>query len=196
MSCEFFANVGSFCSGDPSRSCTADDQCSGRRHVHDQLLRSAARRRRRAACPACVLLRFATDGIGAYNLSTGAASMSLTFNALAFLGVSVSQPCPICDCGEADSRQLPDRRCRRLRRVGRHRQPAVHRAGQRPRRSDVAAVSAELVAERVGRRPRAAGPAAHDRDRRRSRRASRATAAGHTERRLLLRRPAAAERRV
>ncbi len=101
MSCELFGNVGSFCSGDPSRSCTADDQCSGAgtctiSYYGPPLPASAG------GVPACVLIRFATDATGTYDLATGAASMNLTFNALAFLGVSVSQPCPICDCGEAN----------------------------------------------------------------------------------------------
>jgi hypothetical protein len=103
MSCDLFANVGSFCANDPSRSCTADDECSGGTctisYYGPPLPASAG------GVPACVLLRFATDALGTYNLSTGAASMSLTFNALAFLGVSVSQPCPICDCGKADLSQ-------------------------------------------------------------------------------------------
>ncbi len=101
MSCELFANVGSFCSGDPTRSCTADDQCSGAgtctiSYYGPPIAASAG------GVPACVLLRFASDGVGAYNLATGEANITLTFNALAHLGVSVSQPCPICDCGEAD----------------------------------------------------------------------------------------------
>jgi len=101
MSCDLFANVGSFCSGDPSRSCTNDEMCSGAgtctiSYYGPPLPASAG------GVPACVLLRFATDAVGTYDLSTGAASMSLTFNALAHLGVDVNQPCPICDCGEAN----------------------------------------------------------------------------------------------
>ncbi len=44
---------------------------------------------------------------------------------------------------------MPDRRCRHVRRLGRHRQPAVHRARKRTWRSDLAAVSTELVAQRL-----------------------------------------------
>jgi hypothetical protein len=104
MTCDLFANVGSFCSGDPSRSCTKDAECSGAgtctiSYYGPPLPASAG------GVPACVLLRFATDGIGDYNFATGAASVTLTFNALAYLGVSVSQPCPICDCGNPDLSQ-------------------------------------------------------------------------------------------
>ncbi len=101
MTCDFFANVGSFCSGDPSRSCVSDDECSGAgtctiSYYGPPLPASAG------GVPACVLIRFATDATGTYDLTTGAASMDLTFNAQAFLGVSTSQPCPICDCGKAN----------------------------------------------------------------------------------------------
>ena len=100
MSCDFFANVGSFCANDPSRSCTSDGECSGGTctisYYGPPLPASAG------GVPACVLIRFATDATGTYDLSTGAMSMDLTFNAQAFLGVSVSQPCPICDCGKPD----------------------------------------------------------------------------------------------
>jgi hypothetical protein len=102
-SCSLFANVGSFCANDPTRSCTKDAECSGGTctisYYGPPIAASAG------GVPACVLLRFASDGVGDYDLATGAASVSLTFNALAFLGVSVSQPCPICDCGKADLSQ-------------------------------------------------------------------------------------------
>ena len=102
-SCALFANVGSFCANDPSRSCTKDAECSGGTctisYYGPPIAASAG------GVPACVLLRFATDGVGDYDLATGAASVTLTFNALAYLGVSVSQPCPICDCGQADLSQ-------------------------------------------------------------------------------------------
>ena len=103
MSCDFFANVGSFCANDPSQSCTSDSECSSGTctiHYYGPPLPASA-----GGVPACVLIRFATDATGTYDLASGAASMSLTFNALAYLGVSVTQPCPICDCGNADLTQ-------------------------------------------------------------------------------------------
>ncbi len=103
MSCDLFGNIGSFCANDPSRSCTKDADCSGGTctisYYGPPLPASAG------GVPACVLIRFATDAVGTYDLSTGSAAMNLTFNALAFLGVDVSHPCPICDCGDADLAQ-------------------------------------------------------------------------------------------
>ncbi len=99
--CAFFGNIGSFCSGDPSRSCTNDNQCSGAgtcmiSTFGPPLPLSAG------GVPACVSIRFATDATGSFNLQSGAAELHLTFNAAVFLGIDVSQPCPICDCGKAD----------------------------------------------------------------------------------------------
>ena len=99
--CEFFGNIGSFCSTDPSRACTNNNQCSGAgscviQYLGPPLPVSAG------GVPACVLARFSTDAVGTFDLQSGDMAFSLGLNALAHLGLEVSQPCPICDCGAAD----------------------------------------------------------------------------------------------
>jgi hypothetical protein len=97
--CDFFANVGSFCSADPSRACTNNNQCSGAGSCVIQtygppLPLSAG------GVPACIVNRFATDVLGTYNLQTGDSELRLRLSSLVHLGSAVSQPCPICDCGK------------------------------------------------------------------------------------------------
>jgi hypothetical protein len=99
--CDFFGNVGSYCSGDPTRSCTDSNQCSGAGNCvistfGPPLPLSAG------GVPACLIDRFATDVTGTYNLQTGAMALNLHLNALVHLGNTVTRPCPICDCGQAD----------------------------------------------------------------------------------------------
>ncbi len=99
--CDFFGNLASRCSGDPSRLCTDNNACSGAgtciiNTFGPPLPLSAG------GVPACIIDRFATDVTGTYDLATGASELHTTINALVHLGSQVSQPCPICDCGAAD----------------------------------------------------------------------------------------------
>jgi hypothetical protein len=99
--CDFFANIGSFCSGDPSRSCTDNSQCSGAGNCvintfGPPLPLSAG------GVPACIIDRFASDVTGTYNIQNGSSELFVDINALVHLGNSVSRPCPICDCGRPD----------------------------------------------------------------------------------------------
>jgi hypothetical protein len=99
--CDFFGNLGSFCSADPSRACLNNNQCSGAgvcivNTFGPPLPLSAG------GVPACIVNRFATDVTGTYNLQTGDAELFTTLNSLVHLGGAVSQPCPICDCGHAN----------------------------------------------------------------------------------------------
>jgi len=99
--CDFFGNVGSFCSADPSRACTNDSQCSGAgqcvlQHFGPPLPLSVG------GVPACVLTRFSTDAVGTHDLQSGATTVSFGLNAIAHLALGGSDPCPICDCGAAD----------------------------------------------------------------------------------------------
>jgi len=95
--CDFFGNVGSACSGDPSQPCLANNQCSAGICVINTfgppLPLSAG------GVPACVINRFATDVTGSYNLQTGAAELFTNLSSLVHIGNQVSRPCPICDCG-------------------------------------------------------------------------------------------------
>ena len=97
--CDYFANVGSFCSGDPTRSCTNNNQCTNAGTCTIQtfgppLPLSAG------GVPVCLINRFASDVTGTYNLQTGAFALHLHLNALVHLGNTVTRPCPICDCGK------------------------------------------------------------------------------------------------
>lgn len=99
--CDFFGDVGSFCSADPSRACTNDSQCNGAgqcviQHFGPPLPLSVG------GVPACILTRFSTDAVGTYDLQSGAMTFSLGLNALAHLALGGSDPCPICNCGTAD----------------------------------------------------------------------------------------------
>lgn len=97
--CDFFGNVGSFCSADPSRSCTNNNECSGAGTCVIQtfgppLPLSAG------GVPACIINRFATDATGTYDMQTGDAAINLRLSSLVHLGSNVSAPCPICNCGK------------------------------------------------------------------------------------------------
>ncbi len=99
--CDVFGNVGSFCSSDPSRSCTDTSQCTGGGNCVIQtfgppLPLSAG------GVPVCIVNRFAADITGTFNIATGDSVLRVLLNSLVHLGSSVSQPCPICDCGQAD----------------------------------------------------------------------------------------------
>jgi hypothetical protein len=99
--CDFFGNVGSFCSADPSRACLTNNDCSNAGTCVVQtfgppLPLSAG------GVPACIVNRFATDATGTYDMQSGAASINLRLSSLVHLGSSVSAPCPICDCGKAN----------------------------------------------------------------------------------------------
>jgi len=99
--CTFFANVGSFCSGDASLSCTETSQCPlGQACVintYGPPLPLAS-----GGVPVCIVNRFSGDVTGTYNLLTGDTASRVPLNSLVHLATDVSQPCPICDCGEPD----------------------------------------------------------------------------------------------
>ncbi len=98
--CDFFGNVGSSCSADPGQACLSDSDCSAGYCVISTfgppLPLSAG------GVPACIVNRFATDVTGTYNMQTGAASLFTRLSSVVHLGVQVSRPCPICDCGLPD----------------------------------------------------------------------------------------------
>jgi len=99
--CDFRGDIGSSCSGDASRACTRDNECSGagqcvQRYFGPPLPLSVG------GVPACILIRFTTDAVGTYDLESGEMDFSLGLNALAHLTLGGSDPCPVCDCGAAD----------------------------------------------------------------------------------------------
>jgi hypothetical protein len=99
--CDFFGNLASRCTGDPSRLCTDNSACNGAgtcliNTFGPPLPLSAG------GVPACIIERFQSDVTGTYNLQTGASELHTTINALVHLGSQVSQPCPICDCGNGN----------------------------------------------------------------------------------------------
>jgi hypothetical protein len=98
--CDFFGNVGSACSADPGQPCLSDGDCSAGYCVISTfgppLPLSAG------GVPACIVNRFATDVTGTYNMQTGDAQLFTHLSSLVHLGVQVSRPCPICDCGLVD----------------------------------------------------------------------------------------------
>ena len=99
--CSFFANIGSACSADASISCTDSTQCPFpqscviRTYGPPLPLSSGG-------VPVCVVNRHAQDVTGTHHLTTGETVLSARLSALVHLGASVSQPCPICDCGDPD----------------------------------------------------------------------------------------------
>jgi hypothetical protein len=99
--CTFFANVGSYCSGDPTRDCTESTECPVGQScvisVYGSPLPLSS-----GGVPVCIVNRFARDVTGTFNLSDGTGDLSVLLNSLVHLSTNVSQPCPICDCGEAD----------------------------------------------------------------------------------------------
>jgi hypothetical protein len=98
--CDFFGNLGSACSGDPSQSCLSNAQCTAGTCVINTfgppLPLSAG------GVPACIINRFATDVTGSYNLQTGDTELFTRLSSLVHIGNQVSRPCPICDCGLPD----------------------------------------------------------------------------------------------
>jgi hypothetical protein len=98
--CDFFGNVGSACSADPGQPCLSNSDCSAGFCVINTfgppLPLSAG------GVPACIVNRFATDVTGTYNRQTGDAELFTRLSSLVHLGIQVSRPCPICDCGQAD----------------------------------------------------------------------------------------------
>jgi hypothetical protein len=99
--CTFFANVGSHCSGDASRSCTESTQCAvGQSCVINTY--GAPLPLSSGGVPVCVVNRFAADATGTYDTATGSSEIVVLLNSLVHLSANVSQPCPICDCGDAD----------------------------------------------------------------------------------------------
>jgi cysteine-rich repeat protein len=99
--CTFFANVGSYCSGDPSRNCTQSSQCAVGQTC--QLITyGPPLGLSSGGVPACAIPRFSKDITGTFNVATGAMSFELPASVTVFLGTDVNFPCPYCDCGAAD----------------------------------------------------------------------------------------------
>lgn len=98
--CDFFGNVGSSCAADPTQACLTNAECSaGGCNINTfgpPLPLSAG------GVPACIVNRFAEDVTGSYNLQTGDADLFTTLSSLVYLGITVREPCPICDCGLPD----------------------------------------------------------------------------------------------
>ena len=99
--CTFLSNVGSFCSGDPSRACTSNSQCLSGQHCVISIY-GAPQPLSSGGVPVCLVSRFAEDVTGTYNLMTGAASLRIPLNTLVHFSQNVSQPCPVCNCGKAN----------------------------------------------------------------------------------------------
>ncbi|MEO6029683.1 MAG: hypothetical protein ABIR79_22680 [Candidatus Binatia bacterium] len=99
--CTFFANVGSYCSGDPSRNCTASSQCavgqSCQLITYGPPLGLSS-----GGVPACAIPRFSADITGTFNAVTGDMAFELPASVTVFLGTDVSFPCPYCDCGQSN----------------------------------------------------------------------------------------------
>jgi hypothetical protein len=99
--CTFFANVGSACSGDASRSCTDTTQCAVGQtcviNTYGPPLPLSS-----GGVPVCVINRFSGDVTGSYDTAAGSSEITVPLNSLVHLGTDVNRPCPICDCGQAD----------------------------------------------------------------------------------------------
>ena len=95
--CTFFANVGSFCSGNPAINCTDNTGCVGNGscvvNAYGSPLPLSS-----GGVPVCILNRFAGDVTGSFNLQTGAAQIHVPLNSLVTLATDVNQPCPTCNC--------------------------------------------------------------------------------------------------
>ncbi len=99
--CTFFANVGSYCSGDPSRNCTASAQCAVGQTC--QLITyGPPLGLSSGGVPACAIPRFSKDITGTFNAVTGDMEFELPASVTVYLGTDVNFPCPYCDCGQAD----------------------------------------------------------------------------------------------
>ena len=99
--CTFFSNVGSACSGDASIACTDTSQCPVPQTCTVRLY-GPPLPLSSGGVPVCLVNRHAQDVTGTHNLMTGDTVLAARLNALVHLGSSVSQPCPVCDCGEPD----------------------------------------------------------------------------------------------
>jgi hypothetical protein len=99
--CTFFANVGSHCSADGSLACLDSTQCPATQSCvvipYGPPLPLSS-----GGVPVCVANRHQIDVTGTYNLIDGSSELTARLSSLVHLSTNVSQPCPICDCGEAD----------------------------------------------------------------------------------------------
>ncbi len=95
--CTFFANVGSFCSGDPARSCTENTTCVG---VGSCVVNpyGAPLPLSSGGVPVCILNRFAGDVTGSYDLLTGSTELTIPLNAIVTVATDTNVPCPTCNC--------------------------------------------------------------------------------------------------
>jgi cysteine-rich repeat protein len=95
--CTFFANVGSFCSGNPAISCTDNTACVGNGSCvitpYGAPLPLSS-----GGVPVCILNRFAGDVTGTYNLLSGAAEITVPLNSIVTLATDSNVPCPTCNC--------------------------------------------------------------------------------------------------
>ena len=95
--CTFFANVGSYCSGNPAISCTDNTGCVGNGSCviipYGSPLPLSS-----GGVPVCILNRFSGDVTGTYNLQTGAAEITVPLNSIVTLATDVNAPCPTCNC--------------------------------------------------------------------------------------------------
>ena len=97
--CDFFGNVGSSCAADPSTECLQNSDCSAggcQINTFGPPLPLSA-----GGVPACIVNRFMHDVTGTYNIQTGDADLHTHLSSLVYLGIAVSRPCPLCDCGHA-----------------------------------------------------------------------------------------------
>ena len=97
--CTFFANVGSYCSGNPAISCTDNTTCvaagAGSCVVNAY---GAPLPLSSGGVPVCILNRFAQDVTGTFDVATGAAALTVNLNSLVTLATDSNQPCPVCNC--------------------------------------------------------------------------------------------------
>ncbi len=95
--CTFFANVGSFCSGNPAISCTDNTGCVGNGSCVISPY-GAPLPLSSGGVPVCILNRFSGDVTGSYNLQTGAAEITVPLNSIVTLATDPNVPCPTCNC--------------------------------------------------------------------------------------------------
>lgn len=95
--CTFFANVGSFCSGNPAISCTDNTGCVGNGscvvNAYGAPLPLSS-----GGVPVCILNRFSGDVTGTFDLQTGASVITVPLNSLVTLATDSNVPCPTCNC--------------------------------------------------------------------------------------------------
>ena len=95
--CTFFANVGSFCSGNPAISCTDNTACVGSGSCVITAY-GAPLPLSSGGVPVCILNRFAGDVTGSYDLVSGAAEITVPLNSIVTLATDSNVPCPTCNC--------------------------------------------------------------------------------------------------